>query len=109
MLKLTSIPYRKLSTISPADQSLFSTAVTSPFSEVVIPETDHVFKYLYGKKTALIDGVTGREVQESVVNIASGLVRSGMQKGGVLTLIFPNSTEFCTTFFSALAMGGIMS
>ena len=47
----------------------------------------------HGRKTALIDGVTGREysyneVQESVVNMASGLVRSGIKKGDVLALVF---------------------
>ncbi|XP_065907529.1 probable 4-coumarate--CoA ligase 3 isoform X2 [Dysidea avara] len=93
--------------------------VRSPFKTVPIPETNfysHVFQHFpkYGKKTALIDGVTGREysyneVQESVVNMASGLVRSSMQKGDVLALVSPNSAEFCTTFFSTLAMGGIMS
>ena len=85
----------------------------------VPPETNlynHIFQHFpkYGKKTALIDGVTGREysyneVQESVVNMASGLVRSGMEKGDVLALVSPNSAEFCTTFFSTLAMGGIVS
>ena len=44
-----------------------------------------------------------------MVNMASGLVRSGMQKGDVLALVSPNSAEFCTTFFSTLAMGGIVS
>ena len=93
--------------------------ITCPYDDVNIPETDlynHVFQHFpkYGKKTALIDGVTGREysyneVQESVVNMASGLVRSGMQKGDVLALVAPNSVEFCTTFFSTLAMGGIIS
>ena len=91
----------------------------SPYNSGPIPETNvynHVFQHFpkYGKKTALIDGVTGREysyneVQESVVNMASGLVRSGMQKGDVLALVSPNSAEFCTTFFSTLAMGGIVS
>ena len=41
--------------------------------------------------------------------MASGLVRSGMEKRDVLTLVSPNSAEFCTTFFSTLAVGGIMS
>ena len=63
---------------------------------------------------ALIDGVTGREysyneVQESVVNMTSGLVRSGLEKGDVLALVSPNSAQFCTTFFATLAMGGIIS
>ena len=44
-----------------------------------------------------------------MVNMASGLVRSSMQKGDVLALVSPNSVEFCTTFFSTVAMGGIMS
>ena len=93
--------------------------VKCPYKETDIPEINfysHVFQQFpkYGKKVALIDGVTGREysyneVQESVVNMASGLVRSGMEKGDVLALVSPNSAEFCTTFFSTLAMGGIMS
>jgi len=96
-----------------------SYVVKSPYEAVPIPETNfysHVFQHFskYGKKTALVDGVTGREysyneVQESVVNMASGLVRSGLQKGDVLALVSPNSPEFCTTYFSTLAMGGIMS
>ena len=44
-----------------------------------------------------------------MVNMASGLVRSGMQKGDVLALVSLNSVEFCTTFFSTLAVGGIVS
>ena len=93
--------------------------VRSPHAAMPIPETNffsHVFQHFpkYGKKTTLIDGVTGREysyneVQESVVNMASGQVRSGMQKKDVLALVSPNSMEFCTTFFSTLSMGGIVS
>ena len=90
--------------------------VRCPNEDTAIPEKNfynHVFQP-FGKATALIDGVTGREysyneVQESVVNMASGLVRSGMEKGDVLALVSPNSAEFCTTFFSTLAMGGIVS
>ena len=77
----------------------------------------HVFQKFpkYGKKVALIDGVTGREysyneVQESVVNMASGLVRSGMEKGDVLALVSPNSTKFCTQHIVfLLAMGRLIS
>ena len=93
--------------------------VKCPYEDTCIQEINfynHVFQQFpkYGRKVALIDGVTGREysyneVQESVVNMASGLVRSGMEKGDVLALVSPNSAEFCTTFFSTLAMGGIMS
>ena len=93
--------------------------LSCPYGDTEIPDANfynHVFQHFpkYGKKTALIDGVTGREysyneVQESVVNMASGLVRSGMQKGDVLALVSPNSAEFCTAFFSTLAMGGIVS
>ena len=90
--------------------------VRCPYEDTAIPEKNfynHVFQP-FGRATALIDGVTGREysyneVQESVVNMASGLVRSGMEKGDVLALVSPNSAEFCTTFFSTLAMGGIVS
>ena len=93
--------------------------VRCPYDDVVIPKTrfyDHVFQNFpkYGKKIALIDGVTGREysyneVQESVVNIASGLVRSGMQKGDVLCLVAPNSPQVCMTYFATVACGGIFS
>ena len=93
--------------------------VHSPHVNVPLPETNlynHVFQQFpkYDKKIALIDGVTGREysyneVQESVVNMASGLARSGMEKGDVLALVSLNSAEFCTTFFSTLAVGGTVS
>ena len=93
--------------------------VKCPFEDTIIPETNfysHIFQHFpkYGKKIALIDGITGREysyneVQELVVNMASGLVRSGLEKGDVLALVSPNSAQFCTTFFSTLAMGGIIS
>ena len=93
--------------------------VKSPCVDVSIPETNlcsHLLERFpkYGKKVALIDGVTGREytyneVQESVVNMASGLVRSGMEKGDVQTIVSPNSAEFCTMFFSTLAAGGTVS
>ena len=93
--------------------------VKCPYEDTYIPDANfysHIFQHFpkYGKKTALIDGVTGREysyneVQETVVNMASGLVRSGMKKGDVLALVSPNNVEFCTTFFSTLAMGGIVS
>ena len=46
------------------------------------------------------------EVQESVVNMASGLVRSGMEKGDVLALVSPNSTEFCTQHIVLFASHG---
>ena len=93
--------------------------VRCPYEDTVIPETslyDHVFQHFpkYGKKIALIDGVTGREysyneVQESVVNVASGLVRSGMQKGDVLCIVAPNSPQVCMTYFATIASGGVFS
>ena len=93
--------------------------VQSPCTDVPLPEADlysHVFRHYpkYGKKVALVDGVTGREysyneLQESVASVASGLVRSGMEKGDVLSLVSPNSAEFCTTLLSTVAMGGIVS
>ena len=44
------------------------------------------------------------EVQESVVNMVSGLVKSGMEKGDVLALVSPNSAELllCTIISAEL-------
>ena len=93
--------------------------VKSPYKATLIPETNlysYVFQHFpkYGKKIALIDSVTRRgysynEIQESVVNMASGLVRNGMQKGDVLALVSPNSGECCIMFFSTLAIGGAVA
>ena len=93
--------------------------VQSPCIDVPLPETSlysHVFQHFskYGEKIALVDGITGREysyneLQESVVNMASGLVRGGMEKGDVLSLVSPNSAQFCSTLLSTVAIGGIVS
>ena len=95
--------------------------VRSPCVSVPFPAEDSnlfssVFQQFpkHSKKIALIDGVTGREcsyaeLQESIVNMASGLVRSGLEKGDVLTLVSSNSAEFCITFFATLATGGTVS
>jgi len=113
--------------ISPIISSLSTNAsvissdfiVKCPYEDVVIPKTsfyNHVFQHFpkYGNRIALIDGITGREysyneVQESVVNIASGLVRSGMEKGDVLCIVAPNSPHVCMTYFATVACGGIFS
>ena len=44
------------------------------------------------------------EVQESVVNMVSGLVKSDMEKGDVLALVSPNSAELllCTIISAEL-------
>ena len=93
--------------------------VQSPCTDIPLPETSlysHVFQHFpkYGEKIALVDGITGREysyneLQESVVNMASGLVRGGMKKGDVLSLVSPNSAQFCLTLLSTVAIGGIVS
>ena len=91
----------------------------SPCTDVPLPEIDlcsHIFQHFpkYGKKVALVDGITGKEysyneLQESVANVASGLLRNGMEKGDVLSLVSPNSAKLCTTLLSTVAMGGIVS
>ena len=93
-----------------------SPCVSVPFPAEASSLYSHVFQQFpkHGKKIALVDGVSGREysyaeLQELVANMASGLVRSGLKKGDVLTLVSPNSAEFCITFFSTLAMGGTVS
>jgi len=110
---ITSLLSTNASVISP------DFIVKCPYKDVVIPKTsfyNHVFQHFpkYGKNIALIDGITGREytyneVQESVVSVASGLVRSGMQKGDVLCIVAPNSPQVCMTYFATVACGGIFS
>lgn len=96
-----------------------SNVVTCPFEAGTYPEVNlysHVYKNMskYGSKVAIIDGVSGREytfneIDETTARFSSALNRMGFSKGSVLSLCSPNSPQYCTLFFGALASGGMVS
>ena len=93
--------------------------VRSPYPDVTIPECSlyhHVFSHIgkHGQKTAIVDGVTGREYSynelgRSVINFSSGLNRLGFQKGDVLALCTPNCPQYAVVFCGVSASGGVVS
>ena len=93
--------------------------VRSPYPDANIPECSvyhHVFSQIdnHGKKTAIVDSITGREysyteIHESVVNFSSGLNRFGFQKGDVLALCALNCPQYAVVFFGVLASGGVVT
>lgn len=93
--------------------------VTSPFPDIETPSQD-LYRLVYrdfakfGKKIAIVDGVTGQEfsynqIDELTGKVSSGLRRIGFGKGDVLTIVCPNSPEYPVLFFGALACGGVVS
>ena len=93
--------------------------VRSPLPDIETPSQDlyrHVYKDFakFGKKIAIVDGVTGRElsynqIDELTSKFSSSLRRMGFGKGDVLTIVSPNSPEYAILFFGALASGGVVS
>lgn len=93
--------------------------VRSPYQQIDIPETSlygHVFNQFdqYGSKTALIDPLKGREIsfaelRDITCRMSSGLCRMGLEKGDIVTIFAPNSTDYNALFFATLAAGGIVS
>jgi acyl-CoA synthetase (AMP-forming)/AMP-acid ligase II len=69
----------------------------------------------YSKRTALVDGVSGRQVsygelETMVVKVASSLVSHGLvQKGTVVTLCSTNCIEFVVIYLAVTALGAIIS
>ena len=93
--------------------------VKSPFPDVQIPNVN-VYSHIYqdfakfGKRTAIIDGVTGREysfneIGEATVNLSSAFNRMGLQKNDVVAICAPNCPEYPVLFFGTLASGGTAS
>ena len=44
-----------------------------------------------------------------ITRVSSSLVKSGLQKGDVVTMFSPNCPEFAITYLAVAAMGGIVS
>jgi len=89
--------------------------VRSPWSEVVIPETnlaDFVWQDVSGHADlpALVCGMTGRSYTYGMAygmsrKFGSALVRGGAVKGDVLGLVLPNIPEFPIAFLGAVGVG----
>ena len=93
--------------------------VRSPKADLEVPQVSlysHVFGNFaqYGKKTAIIDGFSGREysfneIDETTAKFSSALNRMGLQKGDVLAICAPNCPEYAVAFFGSLASGVTVS
>nr|CAR31336.1 luciferase polypeptide [Suberites domuncula] len=93
--------------------------VTSPFPEIEPSPVDfyrHVLQDFskFGKKIAIVDGISWKEysfnqIDELTSKFSSGLKRIGFKTGDVLSIVAPNSPEYSVLFFGALASGGVVT
>ncbi|XP_062502464.1 uncharacterized protein LOC134179554 [Corticium candelabrum] len=94
--------------------------VRSPFPDISIPDNISFHNYIYrrfkqyGDRTAIVDGLTGRaysfrQLDSLTNNIASALIRRGLQKGDVVCLFLPNLPEYPLALFGSLVAGGTVT
>ena len=105
------------STPSYARQS--SNVVTSPLPPIEHSPLDlyrHVYQDFpkFGKRTAVVDGITGQQfsynqIDELTSKFSSGLNRNGFKPGDVLSIVAPNGPAYPVIFFGTIASGGIVS
>jgi len=91
----------------------------SPLPDVEIPDlplTEYVLAGAAGheKKTALVDGLSGRALtygglETAVRSLAGGLATGGFAKGEVLALMAPNMPEYPVVFHAAALAGGTVT
>ncbi|MDH3731861.1 MAG: AMP-binding protein, partial [Acidimicrobiia bacterium] len=91
--------------------------ITSPYPDVIIPETDITSFVLrradeLGDKPALIDGPSGRtitfgELAKGTEATAAGLATRGFGKGDVFAIYCPNVPEYAVAFHAVSRLGGI--
>ena len=103
------------STVPETDKSKI---IKCPFPDVQIPKKSLYFFVAenfakHGAKTALIDGTTGKEtsyneLEEMIAKVGSALLRMGVRRNDVVSLISPNSAEFAVQFFASSAVGAIV-
>jgi 4-coumarate--CoA ligase len=91
----------------------------SPLPDVVVPDTaltpfvlEHAARF--GDKPALVDGVTGRtlsysELDLAVRRFAAGVAASGLPTGSVIGLMAPNRPEFAVVFLGAAMAGHVIT
>lgn len=93
--------------------------VRSPFPDIQLPTQD-IYSLItekfskHGTKTALIDGVSGREysyneLNESICKFSSGLRRLDFNQGDVLGIVAPNCPEYSVLYLGTLATGGVVT
>ena len=61
-----------------------------------------------------VNGFTGEEVtyghlQTRITRVASALIKMGLQKGDVVTIVAPNSPEYSICYLGVAAAGGVAS
>ena len=68
----------------------------------------------FGSRTAIVNGLTGREysfneLDENICKFSSSLLRMGFGRGDVMCIVSPNSTEYPVAFLGVLRSGGVVS
>lgn len=53
--------------------------------------------------------MTYSQLHDRVIKVASAFVRSGLQKGDVVTVLSPNCVEYAVLYLGVLAAGGVVS
>lgn len=91
----------------------------SPYPDVVIPRVSLAELIVdrareQGERTALVDGVSGRQVTyaqlvDSVERTAAGLAGTGFRKGEVAVICVPNSPGFAVAFLAVARLGGVVT
>ena len=93
--------------------------VRSPFPDVPLLDCnlcDFVLNHTKkeGGQIAMVHGVTGEEVtfdrvRENTAKLSSGLVRMGLRRNDVLSIVSANSLEYGPLFLGVAAAGGVVS
>ena len=91
----------------------------SPYPDVEIPEialTEYLIERmrLFGDKTAMVEGPSGRsytynQLIGGIQRVATGLQQHGLQKGDVLAIYSPNLPEYAIAFHAVSLAGGIVT
>ena len=93
--------------------------IKGPYPDVSIPDTALTPFVLHratelGKKPALIDGPTGREIgyeelADLIAIVAHNLSQRGFKKGEVFGILSPNCWEYAVMFHAVATLGGIVT
>ena len=91
----------------------------SPYPDVEIPDIDLTRYFLqrigsYGKKTAVINGITNQSISfeqlaDAIQKTAYGLHKRGLAKGDVFAIYSPNLPEYIIAFHAITLIGGTVT
>jgi len=91
----------------------------SPYPDVDIPDIDLTRYFLqrigsYGKKTAVINGITNQsfsfeQLADAIQKTAYGLHKRGLVKGDVFAIYSPNLPEYIIAFHAISLIGGTVT